>query len=40
MMNNNLFITKISLDRDKIKDYNVYPFNIGVVKNFKEISKK
>ena len=36
-MNNNLFITKISLDRDKIKDYNVYPFNIGVVKNFKEI---
>lgn len=36
-MNSNLFVTKISLDKDKIDDFNIYPFNIDVVKNFNEL---
>jgi len=37
-MNNDLFIKKITLDRDKIDDYSIYPFNIPVVKDFREIN--
>lgn len=36
-MNNNLFIKKIIFDRDKIKDFNKYPFNIELIKNFTEL---
>lgn len=36
-MNNNLMITKISLERDKINSYDIYPFNIPIVKNFTEL---
>ena len=36
-MNSNLFITKIKLERDKIDSFDIYPFNIGVIKNFDEI---
>ena len=36
-MNSNLFIRKIVLDRDKIDNFNKYPFNIEIVKNFKEL---
>ena len=36
-MNSNLFITKISLEKDKIEDYTKYPFNIPIVKNFNEL---
>lgn len=36
-MNSNLFVTKISLDKDKIDDFNIYPFNIEVIKNFNEL---
>lgn len=36
-MNSELFIKRISLDSDKITNYNIYPFNIDVVKQFDEI---
>ena len=36
-LNSNLFITRISLDRDGIDNFNKYPFNIEVIKNFKEL---
>lgn len=36
-MNSNLFIRKIVLDRDKIDNFNKYPFNIDIVKNFEEL---
>lgn len=36
-MNSNLFITKISLNREKIDNFNIYPFNIDVIKNFNEL---
>jgi predicted ATPase len=36
-MNSELFVTKISLNKDKIEDYSIYPFNIPIVKNFNEI---
>ena len=36
--NNNLIVTKISLDRDKIKNFNEYPFNIKLIKNFEELT--
>lgn len=36
-MNSKLFIKEIYLDKDKIKSFNEYPFNIEVVKNFKGI---
>ena len=32
-----LMIKKITFDRDKVKSFDVYPFNIGVIKNFSEI---
>ena len=31
-----LFIKKIILEREEIEDFNKYPFNIEVIKNFKE----
>ncbi len=36
-MDSELFVTKISLDRDKIDDFNKYPFNIEIIKNFHEL---
>lgn len=38
MNNNGLFIRKISLDRSKIENFDKYPFNIPVVKEFNEIN--
>lgn len=35
--NSDLIIKKIYLDREKIEDFEKYPFNINVVKNFKEL---
>jgi len=35
--NNNLFVKKIVLERDKIDNYDEYPFNIDVKKNLDEI---
>lgn len=36
--NEKLFIKKINIDKEKIKDPDVYPFNIDVVKNFEELN--
>lgn len=33
-----LFIKKISLNREEIDDFNLYPFNINIIKEFKEVS--
>lgn len=33
----NLFIKRIVLNRDKIEDFNKYPFNIEIIKNLHEI---
>ena len=35
-----LMVKKISLKRDKIKNFDEYPFNIEIVKNFKELDFK
>ena len=37
-MNSNLMVKRISLERDKIKNFDSYPFNIEIVKNFKELN--
>ena len=37
-MNSNLFIKKITLERDKIDNFDNYPFNIEVIKNLREIN--
>lgn len=37
MMNSNLFVKKILLDRDKIDSFDEYPFNMEIIKNFREI---
>lgn len=37
-LENNLIVKKISLERDKIKSFDNYPFNIEVVKNFYELN--
>ncbi len=37
-MDSKLIVKRISLERDKIKSYNDYPFNIEVVKNFHELN--
>ena len=39
-MNSKLKITKIELDRAKISDFNIYPFNIEIIKNFQKKTKK
>lgn len=36
-MDSDLFIKKITLERDKIDNYDVYPFNIDVVRQLNEI---
>lgn len=36
-MNNNLFVKLIMLDRNKIDNFNIYPFNIDIVKNFEKV---
>lgn len=36
----NLIVKKISLNRDEIEDFDTYPFNIEIVKNFKELNFK
>lgn len=35
--NNNLFIKKVVLERDKINNFDKYPFNIDVIRNLDEI---
>lgn len=37
-MDSNLFVTKVSLDKNRIDDFNIYPFNIAVIKNFDELT--
>jgi len=37
-MNSNLFIKRITLERDKIANYDVYPFNIGIIKQMTEVN--
>lgn len=37
MKNTNLIIKRISIENDKIENHDVYPFNIDVVRNFKDI---
>lgn len=37
-LNSNLMVTKIILERDRIKSYNEYPFNIDIVRNFEELN--
>lgn len=37
-MNSELFVKRITLERDKIEDFNVYPFNIEVLKNMNEVN--
>lgn len=36
-MDDELFITDIRLKKEEIKDFNVYPFNIPVIKNFDKL---
>lgn len=33
----NLILRKVSLERDKIESFDKYPFNIDIIKNFKEL---
>lgn len=37
-MKSNLIVKKISLERDKIESFEEYPFNIDIVRNFKELN--
>lgn len=37
-LNNNLFVRKITLDRDKIASFDKYPFNIELIKQFDELN--
>lgn len=37
-INSDLIVKKIVLEREKIEDFEKYPFNIEIVKNFKELS--
>lgn len=37
-LDNKLFVEKISLDREKIDNWDVYPFNIDIIKNFREMT--
>lgn len=37
-LDSNLIVKKISLERDKIKSFANYPFNIEIVKNFNELN--
>ncbi len=37
-MANNLIIKRIALERDKIESFDIYPFNMDLVKNFEELN--
>lgn len=37
-MDNDLFVKKITLDRENIDNFDVYPFNIDIIKNFTELN--
>ena len=37
-INGKLFVTKIILEKDKIEQFNNYPFNIELIKNFTELN--
>ena len=37
-MNSNLFIKRITLERDKIENYDVYPFNIELINKMTEVN--
>lgn len=37
-MNNNLFIKKIIFEREKVIDFEQYPFNIEIIKNLHELT--
>ena len=37
-MNSKLMISLITLERDKINNYDIYPFNIPIIKNFKKLT--
>ncbi len=39
-MNSKLIVKKLILERDKIKNFDSYPFNIEIVKNFRELDFK
>lgn len=39
-LDDSLIVRKIILERDKIEDFNKYPFNIEIVKNFEEVKYK
>lgn len=39
-MDNDLIVKKIFLNREKIEDFNKYPFNINVVRDFEELDFK
>lgn len=36
-MNDNLFVKKITFDYQNVLDFNKYPFNIPIIKNFREL---
>ena len=36
-LDSNLFIKKITLEKDKIESFDNYSFNIDIVKNFEEL---
>ena len=38
ILNSNLFIDKISINRDKINSFDEYPFNIEIIKDFNELN--
>lgn len=38
ILNSNLFIDKIRLNRDKINSFDEYPFNIKIIKDFNELN--
>ncbi len=37
-MDNNLFIKKVIFDREKVEDFDKYPFNIDIIKNLDELT--
>ncbi len=37
-MNNNLFIKKVIFDREKVEDFDKYPFNIDIIKKLDELT--
>lgn len=37
-LESNLMIKKVTLERNKIESFDEYPFNIEIIKNFKELN--